>query len=126
MLVTLGVPQAENQVLCNIARLLSGVLFNPALIVLPPYSESDRIIRRAIDGVEDIVFPQFPKYQALAVGLCVLSTHLCSEVIDLTLLISHFLAFDQECVEVEAEFESDTVLSFLIDLIEHHMIPHQE
>jgi hypothetical protein len=127
MLVTLGVPQIQNDTLCGLGSVLSNLLSNPACVVIPPFSEGELVVREAVSRVGDINFPSFPKSQALAVGLCLLSTHLCSEVIDLTLLVSHFLAFDDECVEVNGQFESDTILSFLIDLIEHHMIPyHQE
>jgi hypothetical protein len=125
MYVTLGVPQIQDAVLCGLGRVLSDVLANPASISIPPFSEGEEVVRAAINKVGGVNFPSFIKGRALAVGLCLLSTHLCGEVIDLTLLLAHFLAFDEKCIEVDAQFESDTVLSFLIDVIEHHMIPQQ-
>jgi hypothetical protein len=123
MLVKVGVPQNQNQVLLGLARLLRQVLPNPALVVIPPIGQAEELISDAVDIVDEINFPSFPSEKALAVGLCLLSTHLSEGIIDLTLLVSHFLAFDAKCLLVDAEFESDTILSFLVDLIEHHMVP---
>jgi hypothetical protein len=123
MYVVLGAPQVPNEILCGIGRILTTVLINPVSIVIPPFSPGEEVVRAAINKIGSFEFPDFLKPQALAVGLCVLSTHLCSAVIDLPVLLAHFLAFDEKCLQVGAQLESDTILSFLIEIVEHHMIP---
>jgi hypothetical protein len=126
MLVTLSEHQSTNETLLSLRRVLSDILSNPASVDSPPFSEGKEIARQAIAGIDAVNFPRFPKSRVVAVGFSVIAAHLSQEVINLTVLLAHFFAFDERCEEIDAIPQSNAIREILLNLIENQFVPYQQ
>jgi hypothetical protein len=124
MLVKLGRPSETHSVLQKLCELILVVTRNPEHNIRPCYCHPTEIIAGAMRISPEPVIPSFRKEHAIGAGFIIMGTHSMNEPeIDLTLMISHMLAYHRKCRTIDALAEGNCVIATFIELIGNHMIP---
>jgi hypothetical protein len=103
---------------------LAEILRAPEATDVKPVTTAQQIMSEAVSGIDGVNFRRFPKSQALDIGLRLLSAHLSRPVINLTTLITHFLAYDERCEDANALEHSDVIRMNLRDLLRNQFVPY--
>jgi hypothetical protein len=90
--------------------------------ILPCDCEPMETVGAAIRLSEEASFDEITKATALSEGLLMLAKHLQYKDINLVLMIANFFSYYRACKKVKAEFEGETVLSFLLEIIDGHLV----
>jgi hypothetical protein len=114
--------ETSSDALRRVAALLVAMLKQePNTLVLGCACAPVETIGDAIPLSEVVDFQGITKELALSTGLKLIADHLLFKEISVTILIAHFMAYHRSCKTVNAEAEADTVLSFLVEILESHL-----